>query len=221
MESRTIGRVTTGVLEALDTRDREALTARLQLRRYRPGQVVFNDGDRGECMHLVSSGRFIVEATTPAGVVVALRIVHPGEFFGELALVRAGHRRTGRVAALEVSETSTLHLDDFEALRRERPGVDRLLVAALVERVVRTSELVVEMLMPTEDRVWRRLVVLAEAYDGGVINLTQDHLAHASGTARQTVNRILRQAQNDGVIELMRGGIRVLDLAELQRRAAR
>ena len=150
---------------------------------------------------------------------MTFRVVQPGEFFGELALVQPDSRRTGRVSALEAAETLALYRDDFEDLRTRRPGVDRLLVTALAERVVRTSELVLEMLMPPEARIWRRLAVLADAYGTEPIRMSQDDLAHAAGTVRQTVNRALRSAEQAGVVRLARGAVHVVDRAALDRLA--
>jgi CRP-like cAMP-binding protein len=87
--------------------------------------------------------------------------------------------------------------------------------------MVAMSDLALELVMPVEDRIWRRLAVLADAYGDELIRMTQDHLAHVAGAARQTVNRVLRQAEADGVIELTRGALRVIDVAETNRRAGR
>jgi len=209
------------LLDALGPSEREAVTSCLRPRRHRAGQVLFNDGDVGDCMHLVNSGRLSVHSTTPDGVTVTLRVVHPGEFFGELALVHSAHRRTGRVVALEASETSVLSRSDFESLRQTQPAIDRLLVAALAERLVRTSELVTELMMPPEQRVWRRLAVLAEAYGSEPVRMSQEELARAAGTVRQTVNRALRHAEVAGIVELQRGSVRVVDPAALTLLATR
>jgi len=207
------------LLDALPPTERGLVEACLRPRRYKRGQAVFNDGDVGDCLHLVVGGRFDVQASTPAGVTVLLRVIHPGEFFGELGLVHADSRRTGRVTALEAGETKALYRNDFEELRSRHPAVDRLLVSALAERLVRTSELVVEQLMPPEVRLWRRLLVLSDAYGAESIRMSQDDLAHAAGTVRQTVNRALRQASADGVVEVSRGAVRVLDRVALARLA--
>ncbi len=180
--------------------------------------MLFNDGDPGDCLHLVRSGRLDVQATTPAGQTVMLRVVHPGEVVGELALVRQDHRRTGRVSALEEAQTSALFQRDFEELRREHPSVDRFLVGALCERVVRTSELVLDLLQPPEQRVWRRLAILADAYGDEPIRMSQDDLAHAAGTVRQTVNRVLRAGAQDGSLLVGRGVVRVVDPSMVARR---
>lgn len=207
------------LFDTMAPEERDALVARLRPRSYKRGQAVFNDGDPGDCLHVVRSGRLDVQVTTRAGQTITLRVVHPGEFFGELALVHPDHRRTGRVAALEAVETLVLFRHDFDELRLGHPGVDRFLVAALAERVVRTTELAVELLLPPEARVWRRLAVLAEAYGDAPIRMSQDDLAHAAGTVRQTASRVLRSGARDGIVALERGAIVVLDRTALSRRA--
>jgi CRP/FNR family transcriptional regulator, cyclic AMP receptor protein len=207
------------LLDALDPVERNALIACLRPRHYERGQVVFNDGDVGDCLHLVQSGRLDVQVTTRSGQTMTLRIVHPGELVGEMALVHHGHRRTGRVCALEPVDTYVLFQRDFDALRREHPAVDRFLVGALAERVIHTSELVMDLLEPPDIRVWKRLAVLSDAYGAAPIRMSQEDLARASGTVRQTVNRVLRIGVREGMLDLGRGVIRVLDPAALDARA--
>jgi CRP/FNR family transcriptional regulator, cyclic AMP receptor protein len=212
--------VVSPLMEGMSPEARAALVGLLRPRRYRRGQAVFNDGDLGDCLHLVQSGRFDVQISTAGGQMIALRVIHPGEIFGELALVHPDHRRTGRVCALEPAATLALYRNDFEALRVQHPGVDRFLVAGLAERVVRTSELVVEMLLPAELRVWRRLAMLADAYGDEPIRMSQDDLARVAGTVRQTVNRVLRAGVRDGVLAVERGVVRILDHDALTRFAS-
>lgn len=209
------------MLDGLGPDERAALTARLRRREYRRGQVVFNDGDVGDCLYLVEDGRLDVQATTPAGQVVTLRVVHPGEIVGELALVHPDSRRTGRVRALEASTLLALHRLDFDELRAGHPGVDRFLVTVLAERVVQTSRITLELMMPPEERLWRRLAVLADAYGDEPIRMSQDDLAAAAGTVRQTANRVLQSGVRDGILAVERGVVRVLDRAALFARAGR
>lgn len=204
------------MLDTLGPAERTALVARLRARRYRRGQTVFNDGDQGDCLHLVQSGRLAVQVSTATGQTITLRVVQPGELFGELALVHPDHRRTGRLCALEATETMALYRQDFEELRLRHPGVDRFLVSALAERVVRTSELVVELMLPPEIRLWRRLAAFADAYGDDAIHMSQDDLAWAAGTVRQTANRVLRIGVRLGVLAVERGSIRILDRAEIE-----
>lgn len=70
--------------------------------------------------------------------------------------------------------------------------------------------------MPTEYRVHRRLTELGRIYGAGAkVPLTQEDLARMTGASRQTVNRVLRKAEADGALELMRGAFAILDATRL------
>lgn len=172
---------------------------------------MFNDGEPGDCMHLLQSGRVDVQLTTFDGHTIIVRVVQPGECFGEMALVHAAHRRIGRVRALEPSYTLALYRRDFDALRRENPSLDRVLVAELAERVATTTRLVIDLLLPPEPRLWRRLAVLAAEYGDQPIRMSQDELAHTAGTVRQTASRVLNDGVRRGILAVDRCTIRVLD----------
>ncbi|HEU6444894.1 MAG TPA: Crp/Fnr family transcriptional regulator [Gaiellaceae bacterium] len=186
------------------------------------GEVVFHRGDPADCLHLIVSGRFAVGITTPLGATALLGVRGPGDAFGELALVAdAEYHRSATVAALEPSETRSVLAGDFERLRREHPSVDGLLVRLLGERVRRLSEQVTEAYyLPAEKRVLRRLVELGELY-GGCIPLPQEQLAELAGTSRATANRVLRDLQRRGVLELGRSSVVVVEPEELRRRTGR
>jgi CRP-like cAMP-binding protein len=88
--------------------------------------------------------------------------------------------------------------------------------------VRRQNELLLEALyVPVERRVLRRLAELSALYAARdyVIPLTQEQLAEMAGTSRATVNRVLREEQKRGTVELRRGRTVVLDADEIVRRA--
>jgi CRP-like cAMP-binding protein len=114
-----------------------------------------------------------------------------------------------------------LHRRDFVELRADVAAVDRVLVAALAQRVEQTTNQVLELLMPLEARVWRRLLALHDGYGGTGIGLTQDDVARMAGGSRPRVNRVLREAEAAGVLRLERGRITVTDRAGLELLARR
>jgi CRP-like cAMP-binding protein len=145
-----------------------------------------------------------------------VHVVQPGQCFGELALVHPGHRQVGRVCALEPVEALVLHRADFDELRREHRGIDRMLVAVLAEGLARASTLAVELLLPADVRLWRRLAELADGYGEDPIQMSQDQLAHVAGTVRQTANRVLQAGVRLGVLTIRRGSVIVVDRAALE-----
>jgi CRP/FNR family transcriptional regulator, cyclic AMP receptor protein len=209
------------LLSGLDDEHRRRLLGAATPRRFRRREVVFHEGDPGDCLHLVVSGRFLVRATTPEGEVATLRVVGPGEAFGELALVAPGARRTATVLALQPGHTLVLTAAQFAPLRARSPQVDGVLVTMLAENVKRMSALVVEMThRSVEQRVAGRLVELGDVF-GATIPMTQDDLAELAGTQRATANGVLRGFERRGLVALRRGRITVLDRPALARRAGR
>jgi CRP-like cAMP-binding protein len=61
-----------------------------------------------------------------------------------------------------------------------------------------------------EIRVRRRLLELGDAF-GGTIPLTQEEIAQTAGTSRATVNRVLREEEAAGSVELGRGRTSIRD----------
>lgn len=208
------------LLSGVSAEDVRRLVAVAQRRTFRRGQVVFHDDDAADALHLVVDGHFAVRVTLPTGESVLLAIIGPGDAFGELALV-SGSSRGATVQAFSDGETLALHRDAFEALRRARPQVDRSLAEILAERLRRVNDLLKEAHYVDADvRVRRRLVELGEAF-AGRIPLTQEEIAQTAGTSRATVNRVLREEEAAGAVELGRGRTTVTDAAALQARATR
>jgi CRP/FNR family cyclic AMP-dependent transcriptional regulator len=201
--------------------DVRRLLAIARRRSFARNEVVFHRGDPANALHLIVAGRFAVTIVTPLGDTAMLAVRGAGDAFGELALVSGGDtERSATVAALEPSETHAVLTDDFARLRREHPQVDAVLAAILAERVRRLSEQVTEAYyVSAEARVLRRLVELGELY-GGVVSLPQEALAELAGTSRATVNRVLREQQARGAIELHRARIAVHDPELLMPRAS-
>jgi CRP/FNR family cyclic AMP-dependent transcriptional regulator len=195
------------------------LVAVAERRTYSRGQVVFHEDDPADALHLVVKGYFAVRATKQREETVLVALIGPGDAFGELALIDTG-RRGATVQAFADGETLALHRNAFDALRRQRPAVDRALATILAERIRRLNELLFEAHHVEADiRVRRRLLELAQLF-GGPILLTQDEIAQTAGTSRATVNRVLREEEAAGSVALGRGRTTVQDPEALRRTAS-
>jgi CRP-like cAMP-binding protein len=212
-------------LSALPAEVRSQVLAAARRRRFAKGMVVFHEGDSGDSLFFVESGRLAVRVTTEAGETLTLSILRPGETFGELALIR-GHtpqHRTASVIALEHTETLSLSATAFDGMRAKYRELDDLMLALLAERVDQLGHRLLEALyVGVNRRVYRRLVELAEIYDDGSpivrVPLTQDDLAGMAGASRPTVNQVLQALSADGAVTLGRGSITIENLPAIQRR---
>ena len=212
------------LLDSLPKDERDAILGSARPRTFKKGEIIFHAGDPADTLHLIRSGHVAARMTTPRGDVATLSVMGPGEFFGEMALVSPGTPRSATIVALDATETLSVHEHHFDRLRRDNPDVDRLLVVALADEARRLSDHLMEALfIPTQTRIFRRLLSLATLYgnegEPAVIPLTQDDLASLAGTTRPTVNTVLKGAEESGFVALKRGRIEILDTEELARRA--
>jgi CRP-like cAMP-binding protein len=212
------------LFDGIPAEDVRAVLALARRRAFRRGEVVFHRGDLADSVHLVTKGRFEVCVGTPLGDVVALAIRGAGDTFGELAVV-TGEERTATVTALEPAETLVVRGSELRLLAQRHHALDEVLVRLLAMQVQRLSELLVEAYtVDADERVLRRLLELLRVYGGQppvTVPLRQEDLAALAGTSRATVNRVLRRAERDGLVELHRGRTVVLDADGLRRRAGR
>jgi CRP-like cAMP-binding protein len=185
-------------------------------------EVVFHHGDPAESLHLVAKGRFAACILTPRGQSAIVAIHGPGEAFGELALLPPGTRRSATVYALEPGETFSVLREEFFRFADRHPGVKDVLLALLAEHIRRSNErIMVAHYLDAEMRVRWALLRLLEVYGTeteAVIPLIQEQLAEFAGTARTTVNRVLREEEDRGTLALERGRVRVIDGEALGRR---
>jgi CRP/FNR family cyclic AMP-dependent transcriptional regulator len=206
----------------------ETLRAVLSIARRRTfakNEIVFHRGDPADSLHLIVKGRFAVRIATPLGDTATLSVRGPGDTYGELALLGEESTRSATVSALEPGETHSIYRNDFMRLRREHPHVNEVLTGILAEHMRQLSEQLIEAYyVPADRRVLRRVRDLVEIYGGRgpeavVVPLTQEDIAGLAGTSRATVNRVLREEERRGTVELRRGKTVVLDFDELVRRA--
>ncbi|HEU5241644.1 MAG TPA: Crp/Fnr family transcriptional regulator [Ornithinibacter sp.] len=216
-----------GLLQGLPDPDRRVVLGSTHRRRFARGEVVFHEDDPADTVHFVAEGRLAARRSTTTGETVTFSILGPGDAFGEMAMLSVRARRTSTVVALEPAVTHTLSFAEFERLCASHPGVERLLVDLLAERVSRLSDHLVEALhVPADQRVVRRLSELCERYGPPdarapvAVPLTQTDIGDLAGASRATTNRVLRRLAADGVVVLHRGSVDVRDRAALARRSA-
>lgn len=219
------------LLAPLPDEARTALLRAARPRSFAKGEVVFHEGDPADALHLVTSGHLAVQVSTPDGERATLNVLGPGSHVGELALLpdRPDHGtqpRSATVLALDPARTHVLSAPAFHAVRADYPSVNEILVTLLAERVRELSGRLLEtMYVGLDRRVYRCLLRLAEVYGDGpgpaLVPLTQDQLSDLVGGTRPSVNQVLQRLQEQGVIELGRGRVVVLDRATLTRKAGR
>ena len=204
----------------LDRDALERLTGSMRSRRFRRGEVIFHLGDPGDALFVIISGDVKISLPSETGEEAILATLASGAVFGELALLD-GAPRSASATALTATETVVLPRDRFRELIATEAGVRDALLASIAGELRRLTTHVEELhFLDITGRLAARLVRLAQdggtrTADGGIRlrkNLTQGDLAAMVGCTRQSVNKLLGQFTDDGMIRLEREGIVVTDM---------
>jgi CRP/FNR family cyclic AMP-dependent transcriptional regulator len=202
------------------------LTTRMAHRRYRKGEVIFHEGDPGDALHLVLSGRVKIGRMSAAGDETIVTSIAPGESFGELVLLD-GAPRSATATALEPTETLVLDRPAFVSLVDDGHDFRWALLAGIAQHHRRlTDQLAEAHFLDLAGRLAHQLVRLAgEAAPGRQRDVrlgrlyTQSELAAMIGGTRPRVNRLIGEFVETELIRIEPDDIVVLDTEELLRRA--
>jgi CRP-like cAMP-binding protein len=203
------------LLEALGREHLEEI-ARLGRRgEFGAGQIIFQQGDRGEALFIIASGLVRVFTLGDDGSEATIALLSEGESLGELALIDGG-LRSASAMALEATSTVTITRDDFRDWLERTPAASLALLETLSARVRRTNQDLTDLvLLDLSERLARRLLALADAANGESIRMTQAELGVRLGVTREAVNKQLRALERTGALTLGRGSITVRDVDAL------
>ncbi len=196
-----------------------ALAGALRIRRFRKGETVFHQGDPGDALFIVGSGSVKVVLPSNEGNEPAIvAVLGPGEFFGELAILD-GAPHSATIVAVEPTETLVLRREAFLDLIDSEPELRRALLASLAVEIRRLTGHVEDLhFLDLPGRLASRILRLAGTDRGdasGAIRIpwpyTQSELAGMIGGSRQSVNRLLADLTEDGLVRLERDVLIVID----------
>jgi CRP-like cAMP-binding protein len=120
----------TTLFRGLPAADLRALAERVTLRTLPAGSVVFSEGDPGDSLYLILSGKVKVTLHDANGKEFIVDIRNAGGYVGEMML--DGSPRSATVKTVEASEFGVLSRNDFKDLLRRNPEVSLHLIRNLI-----------------------------------------------------------------------------------------
>ena len=104
-------------------------------------RVLFRAGDVGDAMYLIERGKVRISVQTTDGRELTLTELSRGDFFGEMALLDDGQRRSANAVVAEEARLGVLSREHFLSFMRRNPNVALEMLTALANRLRRTDEL--------------------------------------------------------------------------------
>ncbi|MDX1669616.1 MAG: Crp/Fnr family transcriptional regulator [Limnobacter sp.] len=196
------------------------------------GQRLFSRGDAADGIFGVINGTIQIAGASKAGSEdkqAILTLIDPPDWFGEICLFDNAPRTH---VALDDSQASVLHVRQaaFDQYLLENPHHWKD-IGLLLTQKIRLMFFAMEdiALLPTPMRLVRRLVQMAEGYgirsrNSGMVcmrtlHVSQEKLSAILAISRQTTNQILKQLEGEGLLQLHRGTIEIVDYEGLKKRA--
>jgi CRP/FNR family transcriptional regulator, cyclic AMP receptor protein len=186
----------------------KALAGRGEVRQYRKGAVLIQEGDEGSTLFVILSGRLRVFSSNGEGRELTFGIYGPGEYIGEMSL--DGGARSASVVAEEGSTCALVNRPLLRQFIGERPDFAFELLTKLIRRA-RAATLSAKQLALND--VYGRLVLLLrdmatqQPDTMPAVNdpPTHQQLASRLGCSREMVSRLMKDLVLGGYVELQPG----------------
>lgn len=175
------------------------------------GDVMLPAGTAVQGWYAVLSGLVILRSPIAAQQRVSAFIGVPdGEWFGEGSAMKPEPRRY-EVVALRPTQLMCLPLDLFATLRETSLAFNQFLVQHLNLRLCQAMTIIEAGRMRCPE--YRVALYLSRLFWRSTrrLNLTQEELGQLVGLSRQTVNRVLRSLEAQGIVSLEFGRVAIVD----------
>ena len=175
-----------------------------RFRRYDRRETVLQKGGEGDHLLFLLSGQLQVIDVTEDGRAIGLRMLHAGDFFGEIAVINGATRSATVVALTEVLVAFLPRAVTLE-LFSTSPSVANLMLRHLAQKVQRDSELrALLSIQNASRRIYAFLDLLKQHGTDGfdVVESLPTHqdIAIMINTSRETVTRALVVLVQQGIV---------------------
>ncbi len=179
-----------------------AIAATGVVRNYAKNTILINEGDVGDSLYILISGRVKVFSSNTAGREIVIAFHGPGEYLGEMSL--DGCPRSASVLTLEPTSCALVPRASFREFILAHPDFALHLIEKLIQRVRLTTENVKSLaLSDVYGRLVKLLLALAVERDGTWVvpeKLTQQDIAERVGATRDKISRLLKDLTGGGYL---------------------
>lgn len=211
------------LLKHLRDWDLELLARHSRLLEVPAGKTIFRKHDPGDTMLVVMSGRVVICSQSVDGREVVFNIMNPGEVFGEIAFLD-GQDRTADARVLEDTVCLALDRRNFLPFLEDNPKIVIELLTVLCDRVRSTTVHIEDTaFLEFRSRLAKKLLAFGHHYGETVargshieLAISQTELGAMLQATRESVNRQMRRWVKQGIIEVDKGSITLVDPDRLE-----
>jgi CRP-like cAMP-binding protein len=210
-------------LDVLTDAQKREVGAMARMSEVKRGQRIYAAGDPSDQVFLLKAGIVRISAANDDREERILALLYPGDIFGELAVVDEAPRDHLATAHEDVV-LCAFGRDVLLRAIQQAPALGYRITKLMGLRLRRLETRIEELLFKSAHaRIAHALLDMATDYgvtdNGGVIipiRLNQRDLGNLVGLARETVNAVLQDFKQRGLVETTRRSIRIADPSRLR-----
>jgi CRP/FNR family transcriptional regulator, cyclic AMP receptor protein len=204
------------VFQDLSPREMQELNRIITMSHVPRGRVFYRPEEPGEVLFILKEGRVQLYRISPEGKKLVITTLGPHTLFGEMALLGTKMHNTF-AEAIEDCLICIMSRADLERLILNKPQVALRILEVTGKRLREAEERLENMAFKgIPARLASLLLRLAEEQGNDEISgLTHQDLAESVGTYRETATQVLNDLKSQGLIEIGRKRIKILDPARL------
>lgn len=180
-----------------------------QVQKLHKGEYLFREGDAAHYFYIVRSGQIFITKYASSGRVLSLRLATRGSIIGELPIYEDDPVYIFNAIAQSTAEVYAIEYPVLERYLERKPGLAIDFIKILGAHMRKQHSIFRDLVLyGKKGAIYSTLIRLANSYgkeeDGGVlisVPLTNQELANYSATARESLNRMISELRQKGVIE--------------------
>jgi len=219
------------IFQDLSPEEIDALGKRAPMQTVEGGTIFYSPEERSEVLFILKAGRVRIYRLSADGKALTTAIIESGTIFGEMAILGQG-MHDSYAEALTPCVLCLMSREDVKRLLLGDPRIALRVTETMGRRLLEAERRLSDFAFKSlPERIATVLVTLAERepqrfsmWPGRVsraeVRFTHEQLAEMVGTHRETATKVLNDWREQGLIELKRGKVVLVDLEALRRLSA-
>jgi len=207
--------------QARELREFEKLSANRPLKNFKKKDLIFKEGEVPDDLYFINKGSVKTFRMNHEGKELLTSILRTGSFLGYASLLE-DKPYSESAEALEDTQIAIIPRKDFLILLYSSKDVARKFIRLLSNNLDEAEKRLLDVsYQSVRQRVAGALLRIREKYtvpgNGEVIAIARKDISGLIGTATESLNRTLAEFKDEGMIEILGDGLRILDQKKLEK----